>query len=164
MTPIRVNLVAGHKDTGEPVLEEVLVSRLADGDYRLLVTPGLVLGVAAGDTISVDEESHLHALVARGGNIAVHVYGNAASVLSVADDIRALGGWHDGGLKEVLTVYTVPYRDGFRALEAILNGLVHSDPAIEWYYGNVYAADEVTPLRWWDEDATATTGQNVPSG
>jgi hypothetical protein len=34
-------------------------------------------------------------------------------------------------------------------LEEKLNRAVEGSPGAEWYYGNVYADDGVTPLNWW---------------
>jgi hypothetical protein len=51
-----LRLKAGRKSSGEPVFEEVLTERLPDGTQRLLPTPGLVLGVAAGDIIEASND------------------------------------------------------------------------------------------------------------
>ena len=118
-------------------------------NYRLDRTPGLVLGVAAGDCVSIDRAKGEFALLARGGNLAVQVYGPPDVALSVKDEVRKLGGRHDGG-ESGLTVYTIPVAAGFPAVEALLGSLSLKDPRIEWYFGNVY--DEkggVTPLNWW---------------
>ena len=37
--------------------EQVLVDPVADGIYRVVATPGLVLGIAAGDIIRVTPEA-----------------------------------------------------------------------------------------------------------
>lgn len=38
---------------------------------------------------------------------------------------------------------------GFGAIEAIANGFVRDHPQAGWYYGNIYEADGVTPIDWW---------------
>ncbi len=48
-----LDLRAGVKTSGEPVYEEVLVDGLGNRTYRLAASPGLVLGVAAGDVIEL---------------------------------------------------------------------------------------------------------------
>ncbi|MFI7603716.1 DUF4265 domain-containing protein [Micromonospora sp. NPDC049366] len=146
----RLRLVAGKKRSGELVYEEVLGELQSDGTYRVAVTPGLVLGTAAGDVIEVDKIDGSYEVVTRGGNIAVQVYGDPAQALRVKDEIKRLGGWHDGGLRN-LTVFTIPYRDGFERLEAVLNSLLDASGSLQWFYGNVYeSSDGVTPLGWWE--------------
>jgi hypothetical protein len=48
-----IELVAGKKSSGDPAFEEVLVDVVGEDVYRLVASPGLVLGVAAGDEIKV---------------------------------------------------------------------------------------------------------------
>jgi hypothetical protein len=144
-----VNLAAGTKTTGERVYEEVLVTELPDGNYRLDCTPGLVLGIAAGDYISIDTAKGEFSVLSRGGNLAVQIYGPPEVALSIKDEVHKLGGRHDGGEKN-LTVFTIPAAVGFPSVEALLNSLSSKDARIEWYFGNVYdEKDGVTPLNWW---------------
>jgi hypothetical protein len=145
-----LTLVAGHKTSGEPVFEEVVTEALPDGGHRLLHTPGLVLGVAAGDVIEPRGDGTEFTIRSRGGNLAVQVHGPPDVALSIEPDIRGLGGWHDGGVKD-LTIYTVPVRAGFSRLESVLDSLVAREPAMEWYYGNVYDDDGETQLFWWKD-------------
>ena len=145
-----VRLIAGEKTSGEPVFEEVLVEELPEsGHYRVLATPGVVLGVAAGDVLKVDLSKHKFSLVSRGGNIAVHVYGPHSVADLLVPKIASLGGRMDGRAPG-LTVFTISAAKGFTALEEVLNTFVASNPTMEWYYGNVYdEIDGVTPLNWW---------------
>jgi Domain of unknown function (DUF4265) len=145
-----LNLVAGNKSSGEKALEEVLVTETSDpGIYCLAATPGLVLGVAAGDSIKVDIDSGEFEVIERGGNLAVQVYGPADLVNELTSAILQLGGRLDGQSRG-LTVYTVPVSRGFGELEKVLNVAVARSPELEWYYGNVYdPVDGVTPLNWW---------------
>lgn len=66
----------------------------------------------------------------------------------VAPAVIAVGGRVDG-LAPNLTVYTIPVAVGFAAIEDIFDALVQRHPQAEWYFGNVYEADGVTPLNWW---------------
>lgn len=143
-----VKLVAA-QNRGEPVYENVLADSVGGRRVRLAHTPGLVLGLAAGDIIEVDSTTGEHDLVSRGGNIAVQIYGPPALAMSIEPKIGNLGGWHDGGVKN-LTIFTVPASAGFEELQSILNTLA-ADGRVEWYYGNVYADDGITPLGWWDQ-------------
>ena len=143
-----VDLVAGRKASGEPVFEEVLVDRLDGDTYRIVATPGLVLGVAADDIVRVSPEAQFE-VVERGRNLAVQVYGRHEDVDEITKDVWELGGALDGRADN-LTVYTIPVTAGFPRVEAVFNALVARHPDVEWYFGNVYdPEDGVTPLDWW---------------
>lgn len=145
-----LQLVAGRKSSGEQVMEEVLVDETDDPrTFRLVATPGLVLGVAAGDILNVDVDAGTFEIVCRGGNIAVQVYGPYDLADAIAPEISRLGGYFDGR-SGGLTVFTVPASVGFDKLEEILNSATAKNSQLEWYYGNVYdSEDGVTPLNWW---------------
>ncbi|UZN02625.1 hypothetical protein [Cellulomonas sp. S1-8] len=85
------------------------------------------------------------------GNLAIHVFAPADQGDDLFRRMSALGGRRDGQTPS-LTVYTVPVAAGFSAIEAILADFTRSHPSAEWYYGNVYDNDGVTPLRWWETD------------
>ena len=141
-------MVAGTKSSGEPVFEQVLVDRLDDGAYRVVATPGLVLGIAADDVVRVTPEAR-YEIVERGGNLAVGVYGSHDLVDEVTKDVWELGGSLDGRADN-FTVYTIPVAAGFPQVERVFNDLVARHPEVEWYFGNVYdTEDGVTPLNWW---------------
>jgi hypothetical protein len=59
-----------------------------------------------------------------------------------------LGGSLDGRADN-LTVYTIPVSAGFTQVERVFNDLLSRHTDVEWYFGNVYDADGVTPLNWW---------------
>ncbi|WP_412515680.1 DUF4265 domain-containing protein [Actinomadura madurae] len=61
-----VKLWACAKSNGEPVYELVAAERLPDGRYKILVTPALVLGCAAGDIVIFNEVMRAQ-LLHRGG-------------------------------------------------------------------------------------------------
>lgn len=145
-----LQLVAGRKTSGEPVMEEVLVDEIDSPHvFRLVATPGLVLGVAAGDTLSIDIDAGTFEVVSRGGNIAVQVYGPHDLADTIKSQITSIGGYLDGR-SGGLTVYTVPASAGFDKLERILNLAITRNPQLQWYYGNVYDPDDgITPLNWW---------------
>jgi hypothetical protein len=137
------------KTSGEPVYEEVLVDGLGDRTYRLAASPGLVLGIAAGDVIELEaaDESTFR-ILQRGGNLAVHVYSDRDTA-RLAAELARLGGWLDGQVKN-LTIFTVPVSAGFNEVERALNDFAQRERGTEWYYGNVYdPVDGTTPLNWW---------------
>ncbi len=144
-----LDLRAGVKTSGEPVYEEVLVDRLGNQTYRLAASPGLVLGVAAGDVIELEPaDVSKFRILERGGNLAVHVH-TERETAGLASEIAKLGGWLDGQVKN-LTIFTVPVSAGFKEIERVFNDFARREGGTEWYYGNVYdPADGATPLNWW---------------
>lgn len=145
-----VVVLAGRKSSGEPVMEELLVDDLGGGLYRLVITPGVALGLAAGDTVTVGEGGAPR-VVRRGGNVALHLYGpHEVADLLTPEVERQLLGTMDGRARN-LTVYTVPVSMGFAAIESMLSRFVKAHPEAEWFFANVYDDDGTTPLLWWEE-------------
>lgn len=132
--------------------EQVLVERVADAQYRLLRSPGLVLGIAAGDVIEVKEKNFR--LVARGMNFCVQIFheeGDGGRRLEsiVTPRVVAIGGTLDGRTRKQL-VYSLLSTSGIRPVTDLFDRIVKEFPNVEWYFGNVYdPADGVTPLNWW---------------
>ncbi len=152
MERMTVNVIAGHGADGRPVYEELLVDRLQGGVFRLVASPGLVLGLGAGDEIEVDPIGGVFTVHRRGGNLAVWLYTNdgmADAVDALSSAVALLGGRVDGRA-ERLVVFTIPADAGFPAVEETFYRFVDENPGAEWFFGNVYdPADGVTPLNWW---------------
>ncbi|WP_461024347.1 DUF4265 domain-containing protein [Thalassiella azotivora] len=140
-------LVAG-SDPAQPVREQVSVEPLGSGRYRVLATPGLVMGTAAGDVVEVAPDGTPNVLE-RGGNVAVQLYAADVASDELTPALVALGGRLDGRIPDTLSVYTVPAAVGFPAIQAVLEWLGRRHPDAEWEFGNVWAEDGVTPLDWW---------------
>ena len=136
---------------GKPVHEEVHVEDRGAGTYRLLQSPGLVLGLAADDVFLVQPDDTFK-LLQRGGNIAIQMFSEHPLDRiepQVSSELARIGGRLDGKAPNLL-VYTVSVKIGFPEIERVLNSVAASFPTIQWYYGNVYdPADGVTPLNWW---------------
>jgi len=143
-------------DSGQPSLEEALPAEVVEaGHFRLLASPGLVEGVAAGDELelSADEPSGFRVL-RRGGQLCIWVYlpepppvGAEARLDRAA---RALGGYVDGGQAN-LRILTVPVTAGFASVETELDAAVAELSGSTWYYGNVYDSRNAgRPLGWWE--------------
>lgn len=146
-----INVRAGTSTSGAPVLEELRVEPCGDSTFRLLASPGLTLGLAAGDVINVDSLGS-YQVVERGRNLCIQVFCRSG-VEGVAREgvarFEPLGGRLDGKTSKEL-VFTVPVEAGFERVEAVLGALVGEFEGIEWFYGNVYdPVDGVTPLNWW---------------
>ena len=138
---------------GSPFLEEVLVEELGRGRYRLVKSPGLVPGLAAGDEIELTPAGPRdHTTVQRAGNVAVqfisrHDLDTCATTLTPR--IERIGGWLDGRAESLL-VFTVPVAAGFGKIEEVMRQGMEQFPNSEWMYGNVYdTSDGKTPLNWW---------------
>lgn len=141
---------AGLRSDGSVVREELLVKPLGPRRFRLLKSPGLVLGVAADDIIEVDETGVCKPLE-RGRNVCVQVFTfdeTPAVQKFLTPLVEAAGGRLDGCSARQL-VFTFPVSVGFAAIEAPLKKLEAKFSTVEWVYGNVYGDDGVTPLNWW---------------
>lgn len=152
MSETIVNVKAGtDEEDGRAAYEEALVEPCGNGAYRLVRSPALTQGLAAGDVFTVNAEGDV-TLISRGNNVCIQIYTTSdVRPLEAAFTPRmeAVGAWLDGMHPKVL-VYTVPVRVGFPVIERPLKTLASLDPAAEWYFGNVYDEDGVTPLRWWE--------------
>ena len=132
--------------------EPVHAEAMGGSRYRLLSSPGFVVGVAAGDEIDLLGDDGQFRVVRRGGNVAVQLF-SKEPVAGFRDAIAAavrneLGGVLDGGVERGL-VFTIPAAVGFAAIEALFDYEVHTRPGTEWMYGNVYDPDTGEPLGWW---------------
>lgn len=148
-----VHLYAGTNDLGTRVLDEVEVDVLGDNRFRIARSPGLVLGLARGDVIRIEADFRFE-IIRRGGNVAVQVHAPPELESGVrgelAERLAAIGGSLDEYLEHRIAVFSVPLSDGFERIEAIAGEFVRIHPECDWYYGNVYDTDNVTPLRWWE--------------
>lgn len=151
MTITTLSLFADTSSTGKPVYEEVVVEPLSNHLYRLVQSPGLVLGVAADDIIEVTPDRR-HKVVTRGGNLCIQLFSRER-----IDEIErfsnplfaAIGGRLDGKVTKEL-VYTVSVSVGFATVQGIMEKITGEFPFAKWYYGNVYdPRDGITPLDWW---------------
>jgi hypothetical protein len=124
--------------------------------YRLIASPGLVEGLAAGDEIELDASVPSgFRMLRRSGQLCIWFY-LAKPAPSAADArvIRAadrLGGYLDGGRAQ-LRVLTIPVTAGFEAVARELDDAVRDLPGSRWLYGNVYeGGNPERPLEWWLE-------------
>lgn len=138
-----IDLIAGVNSSGDPVSERLPAKSVGDYEYVLAASPVLVLGLAAGDRIRARDGSF--EILERGGNLAIQVFGAAPVVIAqLREAVIELGGILDGqDLKAA--VFTVPVGAGFPAIERLFDA-----SHVEWYFGNVYEVDGVTPIGWWE--------------
>jgi hypothetical protein len=142
---------AGTNKRGEPVLESVPADEISPGRFVLHRSPGLALGVAAGDTIDVAPDGR-YEVRTRGGNLAVQVFATDFDERALGElraRVEELGGFQDGG-NAGLRIFTLPVALGFPAVESAFDAFIKRNPSAEWHFGNVFADDGVTPLKWWE--------------
>src|SRR4029077_7801100 len=94
---LTVDLLAGHKPSGEPVYEEVPVEALDGRRFRLLACPGLLDGLAAGDIFDRHEDGS-YTVITRSGNLCVQLWYPHQDLdervdLELLPRVAALGGW-----------------------------------------------------------------------
>ena len=152
MSEVHVHLAIRGADAGAK--ETVHADAIGGSRYRLLSSPGFVLGVAAGDEIELLGDDGEFRVVRRAGNVAVQLF-SREPVAGFRDALAAavreeLGGVLDGGIERGL-VFTIPAAAGFAAIEALFEHEVHARPGTEWMYGNVYDPDTGEPLGWWNK-------------
>jgi hypothetical protein len=152
-----LNLTAILHD-GRAVPENVLVERIGDNRFRLLYSPGLIQGIAAGDEFELaPDEPHGYHLLKRGGNVCVQIFVGTDKVEKCRQTliplVDQLGGRLDGDAAFATLanlVFTIPVSAGFPAIERVMAIAQAIAPGCEWFYGNVYdPTDGVTPLNWW---------------
>ena len=148
--------------------ETLEVADLGDGCVRLLHSPALVDGLAAGDVVRPSAEVPVgYDLVSRAGNLAAVVLFSTpeeksgprgAQLVGLAE---RLGGWCEGGPSQFL-VLTFPLAAGFAAIESALDAFVQGGEGYDWSYGNVRAPETGEPLRWWDDLSFAALTMALP--
>lgn len=141
--------------SGQRMGEELLPAEpLGPSRFRLLASPGLVEGVAAGDELELTPADLAgYRVLRRGGQLCIWVY--VPEPPPTQTDARlsraaaTLGGYLDGGNVR-LRILTVPVSAGFERVEAELNAAVADLRDSSWAYGNVYDPQNGDrPLGWW---------------
>ena len=149
-----IELAVGKNRDGSPFIESILVDVLGENRYRVVASPGLAEGMAAGDEIELAPDEPLgYRILKRGGNISVQFLWHEGDIKQCLRDMEpkaeAIGGRIDGETERLL-VFTIPASAGFPAIEKIFLDAKKQYPGCVWMYGNVYdPADGKTPLNWW---------------
>ena len=157
MTSSHIHLLVTSSN-GPAGTEPVHAVHLGPNRYRVVSSPGFVLGVAAGDEVELLDSSGAFRVLCRSGNVAVQLFSTAPvapHLLALEEAVSSLGGTVDGSIEHGV-VCTLHHSVGFPAIEAIFNAWLSSHPGWEWGYGNVFdPTDGVTPLGWWQKPGTA---------
>jgi hypothetical protein len=143
-------------ESGQRRFEEILPAEpLGRGRFRLLASPGLVEGVAAGDELELAPADPTgYRVLRRGGRLCIWVYVPEPppdqTEARLGQAAAALGGYLDGG-NTGLRILTVPVSAGFARVEAELAAIVTELRGSTWAYGNVYdRRSGGRPLGWWE--------------
>lgn len=156
MSEIRLRVL---DESGQRSIEEELPAEPLGGDrFRLLASPGLVEGVAAGDEVELAPTDPTgYRVLRRGRNLCLWVYvpepppEQTDARLSRA--AKMVGGYLDGG-NTGLRILTIPVSAGFQRIEAEVEAAVAELPGSSWAYGNVYDRQNGDrPLGWWENSA-----------
>jgi hypothetical protein len=160
----QVNLPIVREDGGRKIFETLSVEQIDVNRFRLIHSPVMVEGLAAGDEFELSSiELCGYKVVRRGGNLCVWLFfdrtregkwpepqtmmANVESFLT--RPLIALGGYLDGGGSGSL-VFTIPVTVGFAKIEDLFNYAQSQVSGSTWMFGNVYdLADGRTPLNWW---------------
>lgn len=149
-----IELFAGHRPDGQVVVERLPVKVLEDDSCQLVKSPAFVPGLAAGDTIRLQEDKNQFELIKRSGNLCIRVMafeGLEDIAEPLIAELEKLGGSLDTETARML-VFTIHVSCGFATVEAILNRYCSDLEECIWTYGNVYdTKDGATPLNWWQE-------------
>jgi hypothetical protein len=139
-------------EPGSDMTEELAVTAVADGTYRLVEPPALTTGLAKGDVFAIDAATLRPSVLRRSGNLTLCLYSETATddPRPLVGEVESVGGTFDGAAPGGrLFIFTLPVGATFPVIEEIFDHYIAEHPASVWYFGNVYAEDGVTPLEWW---------------
>ena len=147
-----IELFAGTRPDGQPIVEELPAAETAQGNLRLVRSPAFVKGLASGDKIRLRPATQEVELLERSGNLSIRVYtkGDMAALADyLVPALEKLGGELDLHNDRML-VFSIHVSCGFANIESLLEQALVKHPEAAWLYGNVYdPSDGVTPLNWW---------------
>lgn len=149
-----IELMAGVKPDGTPVVERLQVTVQEDDSCQLVRSPAFIKGIASKDVIKLNKDDQSFEVVKRAGNLCIRVFsreGVEKLAEELAPQIEKMGGELDFENERML-VFSIHVSCGFQKIEDLLNDYIDEDEGQAWLYGNVYdPKDGVTPLNWWLE-------------
>ncbi|MDA8453804.1 DUF4265 domain-containing protein [Acidovorax sp. GBBC 3334] len=131
-----IKIFAGNNKNGN-VYEELPAKPVENEKYELLASPGLVLGLAKGDTITLNEGEYK--LIKHGGNFCIQMYSTPVGndVLHKINAILAeISGSLDGQGGGALA-FSAPISSGFSSTNEAFNK-IRELLDTEYYYSNIY--------------------------
>lgn len=148
-----IHLLAGQRQDGELVYEDVRAEPIGDGCYTLLQSPIFARGFAKGDVVRTLAAGQYH-VEQHNGNLCVRVLARQ-DISNIKQRLhagmQALNAELDYENERIL-VYSVHVSAGFEKIEAALNAVLKNNDDAIWMYANVYdPVDGETPLNWWHD-------------
>jgi hypothetical protein len=90
-----IELFAGLGADGKPIVEQLHVRELEDGNFQLVQSPAFAKGLASGDVVKMLSDTREFDLVQRSGNLSIRVF-SRSDIQSIADqltpELEKLGG------------------------------------------------------------------------
>jgi hypothetical protein len=149
-----IHVLAGQRQDGELVYEQVLATSIGDECYRLETSLLFAKGAAKADVIRLMPAGRFE-VEQHGGNLCIRVLAK--------DNIEVIQARLQANLSKLEAVcdysndrslvYSVHVSKGFDAIEKAMNeAFVGQEDNAMWLYANVYdAMDGQTPLNWWHD-------------
>ena len=148
-----IHLLAGQRQDGEFVYEDLSAEAVGDGCYRLLASPLFARGAVKGDIVRTFAAGQFE-VETHGGNLGIRVMAR--------DDVSVIKSRLQPLLKDLQAdldyenerslVYNIHIKHGFDAIEKAFNEALQGRDDAVWLYANVYdPVDGETPLNWWHD-------------
>ena len=150
-----IHVFVGKNNQG-PVHEELPATKLTNGDFKLLKSPGLALNLAKNDIIRIKNNALPPDIISRGGNFCIQIYYDKEIDFGTLDHFSRLietelGASLDGKYGGSLS-FSVPATNGFERINNIFDQF-SNETGQQWYYCNIYKnfndAEDETLLDWW---------------
>ena len=147
-----IEIFAGLDAKGQPIVEQLQVRELEDGNLQLVQSPVFAKGLAKDDLVKMLADTREFDLVQRSGNVSIRVF-SRGDIEQLSDaltpELEKLGAELERETPRLLG-FAIHVSCGFDAIEEMLNRHVGKDGQSAWVYGNVYdPQDGTTPLNWW---------------
>ncbi|GHG77814.1 hypothetical protein GCM10012319_28190 [Comamonas sp. KCTC 72670] len=131
------------------------MEELGPNHYRLVYSPGLVHGLAAGDEIGLSDTAPSGFIVKkRGGNFCIWFFfpkegmNRGEDARRLSQEVSRIGGRMEGG-GETTLVFSAPASSGFDAIADFFDAAVASVHDSAWMFSNAYAPGTGARLDWW---------------
>ena len=148
-----IQLLAGRREDGEMVFEQVRAKDIGDGCYQLVSSPLFARAAAKGDIIRMQVAGGFE-VEQHNGNLCVRVMakqGIDEIKQRLLAPLNALEAELDFENERAL-VYSIHVKAGFEKIEAAFTQALQGKDDAIWVYANVYdPVDGETPLNWWHD-------------
>jgi Domain of unknown function (DUF4265) len=135
-----VTLFVDLAPSGKPVFEVLPATSLGGKRYKLLGSPGLALGCAAGDIIRCSSDGKF-VVEERGGNYCVQAFAgelfSEERLRALADLARQFQAKAEWPTDRRFAVVTFPGNVAIPEVESCLDAWTHQAPNIQWWFSNL---------------------------